>query len=85
MENTATMETGVRATCERFCRIGCPFFSGRQKVCAVASHLLIPGETYQASYCMTDDYDDCPLYLCQALRSSQSLGHKRDSIGSSGK
>lgn len=84
MDCTAMAKIGYRDSSEAFCRIGCPFFNRRRKVCSVAYQLLTPGEQYQASYCRTDDYDDCPLYLCQALRSSQSLGHNQDSIRSSG-
>jgi hypothetical protein len=65
--------------------IRCPYFDVSHKVCTAAQHFLTPGDKYQAGYCGTDDYDDCPLYLCQALRSSQTLGHDRESIKSSGK
>ncbi len=39
----------------------------------------------QMRYCATDDYDNCPLYLCKALRSSRSHGFDRDTLIDSGK
>jgi hypothetical protein len=68
-----------------FCRLGCPFFDDQKKTCSAATGLLTPGSNYQENYCTSDDYDDCPLFLCQALRSSQPLGRDRDSISLSGK
>ena len=68
-----------------FCALGCPYFNGRQKICTAARQLLTPGEHYRASYCRSDDYDNCPFYLCQALRNSQALGHGRESLSSGGK
>ena len=67
------------------CPLGCPYFDGRQKVCSAARQRFTPGDQYQASYCRSDDYDNCPFYLCQVLRNSQSLGHGRESLSSGGK
>lgn len=64
---------------------GCPYYQRSQQACLAAAHLG-PLETFfRAGYCAGDDYDDCPLFLCQALRSSRSQGLVRESITMSGK
>lgn len=68
-----------------FCLIGCPYLNGSRKTCTLADGFPGSNGTYRASYCMTDDHDACPLYLCQALRSSRATGYNRESIGTSGK
>lgn len=45
----------------------------------------IPNQRQQWHYCATDDYDNCPIYLCCALRSSRSLGLDRENLLASGK
>ena len=39
----------------------------------------------QMRYCATCDYDNCPIYLGKALRSSRPQGLDRESIVNSGK
>jgi hypothetical protein len=46
---------------------------------------MIPGRKQQIRYCATDDYDNCPIYLCKALRSSAPQGLDRDTLVDSGK
>lgn len=77
--------TSCRTTTETFCQRGCPYFDDLRKACGAAADTRFLHPACQTRYCLTDDYDDCPLYLCQALRSSQSLGHDRESLKSSGK
>ncbi|MDT8442105.1 MAG: hypothetical protein RQ723_10635 [Desulfuromonadales bacterium] len=64
---------------------GCPFYQPGSHNCQAASHLW-PLDTFErAGLCASDDYDDCPLFLCQALRSSRSLGPVRESLLLDGK
>lgn len=65
--------------------IGCPFYAPGPQNCQAASHLWPLDAFSRAGLCGSDDYDDCPLYLCQALRSSRSLGPARESLAMGGK
>lgn len=63
----------------------CPDYDGARQVCLAATTQLIPGRKQQMAYCASDDYDNCPVYLGKALRSSRTQGSVRDSLLDSGK
>jgi hypothetical protein len=46
---------------------------------------MIPDSKDRVRYCTTDDYDNCPIYLCKALRSSVPQGLDRETLVDSGK
>jgi hypothetical protein len=64
---------------------GCPDFDTCKKICLAATGRITPGHHQQMIYCATDDYDNCPIYLGKALRSSRSQGLDRESLSESGK
>ncbi len=63
---------------------GCPEYGGPGQACKAATSLLLPGRRQQVRYCRTCDYDNCPIYLGKALRSSCSQGLARESLVDSG-
>lgn len=56
----------------------CPEYDGNKQVCLAATTLMVPDRRQQMQYCATDDYDNCPVYLCKALRSSRGQGLDRE-------
>lgn len=64
---------------------GCPEYVRCKQICLASTRQMVPGRRQQMRYCATDDYDNCPLYLCKALRSSRSHGFDRDTLIDSGK
>ena len=64
---------------------GCPDYAACKQVCLASTGQIVPSRRQQMSYCATDDYDNCPIYLCKALRSSRSQGLDRDTLINSGK
>ena len=64
---------------------GCPFYNRHQTECRAAAQLHEPNNRYIVSYCSSEDYDDCPLFLCRALRSSEIKGRMHDPELLSGK
>jgi len=64
---------------------GCPFFQRSTQSCLAARNTLPLEPLFRSSHCFSDDYDNCPLFLCQALRSSSPQGVDRESIIFSGK
>ena len=64
---------------------GCPDYDCCGQVCGAATGQVVPNRLQQMRYCATDDYDNCPIYLCKALRSSRSQGLDRDTLSASGK
>jgi len=63
----------------------CPDYDCSKQMCRAATGCFIPGRRHQMSYCATCDYDNCPIYLGKALRSSRPKGLDRDSLIYSGK
>lgn len=63
----------------------CPDYDDNKQVCLASTSLMIPSRIQQMNYCATDDYDNCPIYLCKALRSSRRQGLDRDSLVGCGK
>jgi hypothetical protein len=67
-EKTMKTETGkISATPQLI--TACPFFDqsgpGRKISCTT------PSATQQLTYCETEDYDNCPLFLSRLLRNSR--------------
>jgi hypothetical protein len=63
----------------------CPDYDSSRQSCLASTWQTSPNDRQKTRYCATDDYDNCPLYLCNALRSSQPCGLDRDNLLSSGK
>lgn len=64
---------------------GCPDYAcGRQR-CEASTGQIVPNRFQQKRYCATEDYDNRPISLCKALRSSRSRGFARDTLTDSGK
>lgn len=63
----------------------CPDYDCNKQLCRAATGPLMPSRQQQMRYCATCDYDNCPVYLGKALRSSRSQGLDRDSLLFSGK
>ncbi len=63
----------------------CPDFDRCKQICKAAIRCMIPSRRDQMRYCATYDYDNCPIYLGKALRSSRSQGLDHESIIDSGK
>jgi hypothetical protein len=59
---------------QRLIQRTCPDYDCNNQVCLASSSRMIPGRKQQIRYCATDDYDNCPIYLCKALRSSAPQG-----------
>jgi hypothetical protein len=56
---------------------GCPDYDACKQLCLAANGRIVPGRRQKMTYCATDDYDNCPIYLGKALRSSRSQGLDR--------
>jgi hypothetical protein len=56
----------------------CPFYNRPQAECRAAAQLHKPDRLCILIYCRSEDYDDCPLFLCRALRSSEIKGRMHD-------
>ena len=63
----------------------CPDYDCSKQMCLAAIGQLVPSRSQQMRYCATCDYDNCPIYLGKALRSSRSQGVDHESILKSGK
>jgi hypothetical protein len=51
--------------------LSCPFFEASNQDCQVSCVTTRTTATQQLCYCETEDYDNCPLFLCQVLRNSR--------------
>ena len=49
----------------------CPFWNNWTFVCRVSFSRAAPGSGHCLTYCTSDDHDNCPLYLAEALRRSR--------------
>ena len=63
----------------------CPEYDCCRQACQAATSLYVPSRFQQMFYCATNDYDNCPIYLGKALRSSRTQGFAGDTIVNSGK
>ncbi len=63
----------------------CPYYNGSKQLCIASASRMIPPHNKQLRYCASDDYDNCSLYLCKALRSSRHQGLDRETLFDSGK
>ncbi|GEM_PF-2293744 len=68
------------ATTQKTCdsREKCPFLADDCGQCKAALLRFMPDSRQLYHYCCSDDYDDCPVFLAKALRSSAPVGHIRD-------
>jgi len=63
----------------------CPDYERKGHLCMAATGFMVSSRRQQMRYCVTSDYDNCPIYLGKALRSSCSQGFARESLVDSGK
>ena len=63
----------------------CPEYDGSGPVCQAAIGYMVPSRQQQMHYCSSCDYDNCPVYLGKALRTSRPQGADRESLLASGK
>ncbi|MFQ5901237.1 MAG: hypothetical protein ACE5IH_06745 [Thermodesulfobacteriota bacterium] len=54
--------------------MGCPYIEGRNKCCNISITSMVPSLEELTSYCTTDEYDNCPIFLAHIL--SRSGGRK---------
>ena len=54
----------------------CPFHSAADSRCRAAFSSFAPGSRFRSPRCSSEDYDDCPLFLARALRSSRPQGRR---------
>jgi hypothetical protein len=45
----------------------CPY-SGASDICGASLSSLSPSLSVRTSYCSSEDYDSCPIFLARALR-----------------
>ncbi|PLY01452.1 MAG: hypothetical protein C0622_07395 [Desulfuromonas sp.] len=58
----------------------CPDYDAAKQSCRVAISQENPSAAHRQTYCSGDDYDNCPIYLCNALRSSRPCGLDRENL-----
>jgi hypothetical protein len=63
----------------------CPDYAANTRTCMIATSKEIPSERQRSIYCNSDDYDNCPIYLCNALRQSRTYGLERENLRVNGK
>jgi len=63
----------------------CPDYDCGRQICLTATGHIVPGRRQQMRCCVACDYDRCPIYPGQALRSNRTQCLVRDSIVGSGK
>jgi len=63
----------------------CPDFDPDTQMCMIATSREVPSERQRSIYCNSDDYDNCPIYLCNALRQSRGYGLDREDLLVNGK
>lgn len=57
----------------------CPYFNQQQCRCGASFSGMPVRRARKRLYCLSDDFDTCPLYLCQMLRQSQPRATDRTS------
>ena len=70
---------------QRLIQASCPDYDLGKRICLASHSSMIPDSRDRLRYCTTDDYDNCPIYLCKALRSSVPQGLDRETLVDSGK
>lgn len=70
---------------QRLIQASCADYDLGKRICLASYSSMIPDSRDRLRYCTTDDYDNCPIYLCKALRSSVPQGLDRDTLVDSGK
>lgn len=73
---TAQQSTPQKSGCDPL--ENCPFLADDCGFCKAALLRFMPDSRQLYHYCYSDDYDDCPVFLAKALRSSAPAGHLRD-------
>ena len=63
----------------------CPEYDWQRQICKAAIGYMVPNIQQQMCYCGSCDYDNCPVYLGKALRTSLPQGLDRESLMASGK
>jgi|GEM_PF-1743232 hypothetical protein len=63
----------------------CPDYDPDTQMCRISTSQEVPSERQRSIYCNTDDYDNCPIYLCNALRQSSGYGLDREDLRVNGK
>ncbi|MGM0415710.1 MAG: hypothetical protein ACQEQK_02050 [Thermodesulfobacteriota bacterium] len=63
----------------------CPDYDPDTQMCKIATSREVPSERQRSIYCNSDDYDNCPIYLCNALRQSRGYGLDREDLLVNGK
>ena len=63
----------------------CLDYDCEREACMATTGPMVRNRRQQIGYCLTNDYDNCPIYLGKALRSSFSQGLARESLVDSGK
>jgi hypothetical protein len=58
----------------------CPDYDSASQACRIGMSQAKPSVRQRAIYCTSDDYDNCPIYLCNALRQSRTEGLDRDDL-----
>lgn len=51
----------------------CPFGDLDDNICRASASAMSLDSRKRVHYCCSDNYDNCPLFLCQVLRGSRPL------------
>ena len=51
----------------------CPFYDPLNRTCQASCSSMAIDRKRQATYCASEDHDDCPLFLARFLRSHRLL------------
>lgn len=62
-----TKKTGHMISLTNEVEFHCPCFDASE-VCNVSLFSLLPSPTLRVYFCNSEDYDNCPIYLANALR-----------------
>lgn len=49
----------------------CPYYSPCRGLCQAAASVLLLEPRQKLRRCLSDEFDDCPLFLCRLLRASR--------------
>lgn len=63
----------------------CPDYDSASQACRISISQAKPSARQRSIYCTSDDYDNCPIYLCNALRQSRACGLDRENLRANGK
>ena len=48
--------------------LACPFSDGATNVCAASLSSMIIGPHNRKEYCLSENYDSCPMFLAKVMR-----------------